>query len=243
MQIIKVHTTHSTNDFLKDHLRHNDAKNFTTIWAFHQTAGKGQRGNTWTSEAGKNLTFSILINFKLLKLQSQFLLNQAVSLAMLDVLKELIPQVQIKWPNDIMADEKKLAGILIENTIQGNFIKNSVVGIGLNVNQKEFDDKAPNAIAIIHFLDKEHELEKILIAIQKAIVHRMQQLENENPSQIYQEYLQNLMGWQIFRTYTLPNATSFEAKITGVSQDGKLILENKQQQIHEFAIKEVSCNL
>lgn len=240
MKTIKIHTTTSTNDVLKEMLRQNDVENFTCVWALHQTAGRGQRGNSWVTESGKNLTFSILIKLNSFNILKQFELNKLISLSILDVLKRYLPVVQLKWPNDILADRRKIAGILIENTIQGNLIKHSIVGIGLNVNQTEFDSSLSLATSMKKILEIELNLDDLLLEIQKSITIRINQLKNKNFILIDKEYTQNLYGWQEWKTYRTENKTLFEGKITGVSLEGKLMIENRDFKIKAFEMKEIS---
>jgi len=221
-------------------LRQNDVENFTCVWALHQTAGRGQRGNSWLTESGKNLTFSILIKLNSFNILKQFELNKLISLSILDVLKRYLPVVQLKWPNDILADHRKIAGILIENTIQGNLIKHSIVGIGLNVNQTEFDSSLSLATSMKKILEIELNLDDLLLEIQNSITIRINQLKNKNFILIDKEYTQNLYGWQEWKTYRTENKTLFEGKITGVSLEGKLMIENKDFIIKSFEMKEIS---
>lgn len=221
-------------------LRQNDVENFTCVWALHQTAGRGQRGNSWLTESGKNLTFSILIKLNSFNILKQFELNKLISLSILDVLKRYLPVVQLKWPNDILADHRKIAGILIENTIQGNLIKHSIVGIGLNVNQTEFDSSLSLATSMKKILEIELNLGDLLLEIQNSITIRINQLKNKNFILIDKEYTQNLYGWQEWKTYRTENKTLFEGKITGVSLEGKLMIENKDFIIKSFEMKEIS---
>lgn len=221
-------------------LRQNDVENFTSVWALHQTAGRGQRGNSWVTESGKNLTFSILIRLNSFNIFQQFELNQLISLSILDVLKRYLPFVQLKWPNDILADQKKIAGILIENTIQGNLIKHSIVGIGLNVNQTEFDSSLSHATSLKKILEIDFNLNYLLLEIQNSIHFRIEQFENNNYNIIDKEYTQNLFGWQEWKTFKTLDKSTFEGKIIGISQEGKLMLENKDASIKVFEMKEIS---
>lgn len=242
MSIIKIHTTTSTNDLLKEMSRQNDVDNFTIVWALHQTAGRGQRGNTWLDEDGKNLTFSLLIKLNDFEIQRQFELNQMISLAVLKVLKEYLPLVQIKWPNDIMADKKKIAGILIENTLHGNYITSSIIGIGLNVNQIEFDTILNNAISMKKITGIDYDLELVLNEILDSIQLTIKMLPS-NILLLKKEYLENLMGWQTYYSYSTANGKTFQAKISAISPEGKLILETTEIQILEFGFQEVKMVL
>jgi len=150
-QIPKIHyfdTLDSTNLKLKELTKNETLPELSVVMARKQTKGRGQLGNSWESEAGKNLTFSILIKPLFIQIHQQFCITQLVTLALMDILKPLYNNVSIKWPNDIYADNKKMGGILIENNIKGNNINESFIGIGLNLNQTIFKSNAPNPISL-----------------------------------------------------------------------------------------------
>lgn len=167
MRIIKLDAIESTNDFLKSLAADQHVQNFTVVTAETQTRGKGQMGSTWTSEPGKNLTMSILLHDVVGDLSKIFVLNAAVAIAVCDVLEADGLEVQIKWPNDIMAGDKKIGGILIENSINGNLVR-SVVGIGLNVNQTEFVD-LPRASSLAILTGKQWDRDLLLEQILERI--------------------------------------------------------------------------
>ena len=162
MNIIKLDAIDSTNDFLKDLSRSQITENFTTVIAKNQTNGKGQMGSTWNSEASKNLIMSVLIKDVLEDISQIFDLNVATALSVIQVLEEYnVPKLSIKWPNDIMSDNKKMCGILIENSFKSDNKIESVVGIGLNVNQKSFEN-LPKASSMSIVMDKEFDVYSIL---------------------------------------------------------------------------------
>lgn len=239
LEIHKYHTTTSTNDVLKEMARQNDARHFTTVWALHQTAGRGQRGNIWMTESGKNLTFSILIALDGFEVNRSFELNQMVSLAVRDVLSQYLPQVSIKWPNDILADAHKIAGILIENTIQGRFIKYSIIGIGLNVNQIHFEPELTKVTSLKKILQQDFDLEALLMEIGNALKMRILQLQNGQTSQIWQNYTDHLMGWKTYKKYINTQEEIFEAAIIGISNEGKIQLRTSESIIRYYDFKEV----
>ncbi len=139
MEIITLDSIDSTNDFLKDYNKTNELKNFTVVNALEQTNGRGQMGSNWISESGKNLTFSILIKKIKIKNADLFVLNLIVSNALFSVLnKNYIGNISLKWPNDVMIGNKKVAGVLIENLLKTNKEIDCIIGIGLNVNQEVF---------------------------------------------------------------------------------------------------------
>jgi BirA family biotin operon repressor/biotin-[acetyl-CoA-carboxylase] ligase len=150
--IIKIKEIDSTNHWLKEQSNKQFLDEGTTVVAEYQTAGKGPRGNRWDSEAGKNITCSLLLYPDFLPVKQHFLLSKVVALGIKDAAEQYIRPVHIKWPNDIYYQNRKIAGILIENEITGQTIGKSIVGIGLNVNQEQFSDAAPNAVSIKQIL-------------------------------------------------------------------------------------------
>ena len=157
-----LETLKSTNHYL-DNLEPTPAEG-RVIMTTNQTGGVGQQGNVWESEAGKNLTFSLLLKPTFLPIASRFMLTKAISIAILDFLKQELPdqEVYIKWPNDIYFKNKKIAGILIKNEIKGMMMGTSIIGIGLNVNQESFDENLPNPISMKMITGKDYDLEFIL---------------------------------------------------------------------------------
>src|SRR6476659_5800909 len=157
--LVKLHEVDSTNDYLKNLLSNSKPLiEGTVIMAEYQTAGRGQKGNVWKSEKGANLTFSILLRPSFFNVNQQFQFNKAVSLGISDVLIEILgKEAKIKWPNDVYFNNQKLGGILIENTIKGNFLKESIVGIGLNANKNQLLDK--DYLRRLFRLDESHQFE------------------------------------------------------------------------------------
>ncbi len=244
MRIRKLHTIDSTNSYLKDWARKELLENFTTVVANEQTQGRGQRGNYWLSEYSKNLTFSILIRLSDFEATKQFELNQAISLGVLHALKRNTPtnkhetlNLQIKWPNDIMADRKKIGGILIENTLQKKLIKHSVVGIGINVNQTHFPDTLPLASSLKNNTQKDFDLEKLLIAIILSIKEHCTALEKG--VSLEKKYLENLYLFDTIANYKDANNQVFEGKITGISPEGKLQICTTDNVNRSFGFKEI----
>jgi BirA family transcriptional regulator, biotin operon repressor / biotin---[acetyl-CoA-carboxylase] ligase len=238
-KIIKLVDLDSTNTYLQQLISNNekDIEGLVVV-AENQNKGRGQRGNDWNSEEGKNLTFSILLKSKLL-VQHQFLLSKVISLGILDFLNKLgIVNATIKWPNDVYIDKNKVAGILIENTIRENKIYNSIVGIGLNVNQINFNNKIKNPTSLIKelqgdILDLEELLGQLLFFIEK----RYLLLKTNKTSVINADYLKGLYGLGEYKNFNINN-TVVEAKIVGVSELGRFQLEINNR-VEEFDLKEV----
>ena len=144
LPIERIKETTSTNTYLAQLCKENKAKEYHTVIAEHQTAGRGQRGNTWESEAGKNLTFSTVLYPTALEVKNQFYLSMIASFSVIYALENYTDGFSIKWPNDIYWKNKKIGGILIENELEGGYIVQSIIGIGLNINQKELHSSAPH---------------------------------------------------------------------------------------------------
>ena len=155
MKLIKINATNSTSSFLKELAQNSSLSEVTIAVANNQTSGRGQMNNSWISEPYKNLTFSLFTPLKKIRIEHQIYLNFAVSLAIYDTLCTCeVPNLYIKWPNDIMSDNKKICGILIENTFSHSLIKNTIIGIGLNVNQEKFHESLVNASSLKNILKK-----------------------------------------------------------------------------------------
>ena len=184
--LITLKEVDSTNTFLKDALsKSTPFLDGSVIMADRQLAGRGQSGNSWISEAGKNLTFSVLLNPVFLAIERQFDLNMAVSLALNDFFnKYKIQSATIKWPNDSYINNKKVAGILIENILQGNKIKHAIIGIGLNVNQDNFPANLKNVTSLKQALHQDYNLMQILGEICAFIEARYLQLKAGNIDRI-----------------------------------------------------------
>lgn len=210
------------------------------IVANEQTEARGQRGTKWLSEKGKNLTFSMFVQLNQFPLSNHFELNQAVSIGLLTALKKYLPNLRIKWPNDILADSKKIAGILIENTVSKNKIKHSIVGIGLNVNQTKFSEAIPNASSIKILLDKILDLDILLQEIIDSIKKQIALLENNKGNILESNYLKNLYLYKQNTTFRDKNNKEFIGKITGLTPSGRLQIEMQNTEILDFGYKEIS---
>lgn len=241
MKIIKLDAIDSTNSFLKDLGRTSVLQNFTTVTTKQQLKGRGQQTGSWVSERGKNLTFSTYVSFLALETNSHKYLNFAVSLAVLEALKYLrIPNLQIKWPNDILAGNDKIAGILIENTLKEQKIQAAIIGIGLNVNQESFPVFSRKATSIKNCLQKETDLEDTLQLLLKHLQSKLALL-NEGQYQLLEaQFLDCLYKKNVPTTFKDRENVLFMGMIQGVSPEGKLQILLKDDSIQEFGIKEVS---
>lgn len=239
MNIIKLDAIDSTNDYLKKLSRNERVQNFTVVTTDNQTKGKGQMGSVWKSEIGKNLTMSILIKEILVNTKQIFDLNIAISLSIIQVLQDYgIPKLTIKWPNDIMSDTKKIGGILIENSFKTDNKIESIVGIGLNVNQKDFID-LPKASSLHLISNLQYDLEELILKIYGQIKSNCSTLLDNKTLILWENYHQNLFKKGIPVPFQIENGTKFMGIIQGVTNQGKLELILEDDSIQTFGIKEI----
>jgi BirA family transcriptional regulator, biotin operon repressor / biotin---[acetyl-CoA-carboxylase] ligase len=234
--IEKVSSTNTHSTFL---LRKGKVQEGTIVHTNFQTAGRGQPGNTWESQYGKNLLFSIILYPVNIMAEKQFIISKMISLGICDYLSGIIPDVKIKWPNDIYVRSDKIAGILIENSIIKNEIENTVAGIGLNVNQDKFSKGAPNATSVKKLTGRELDLEVCLTEISKSIDLRYKQMLHEKNSLIDEDYLSSLYRFGEFHEFSDSNGI-FDGKIIAVTGTGRLQIEDRRGRIYEYGFKEVN---
>lgn len=240
MQIIKLNATDSTNKYLKDLLNSESLEDFTVVMAGEQLSGRGQLGTTWESEAGKNLTFSVLKKTDKMHFPNLFMLNICVSLAINAALRKLnVPDLMIKWPNDILSGTSKICGILIENMLAGNRIHASVIGIGLNVNQMVFN-KMPKVSSLKILLGNTISLDDLLNSILEELKMVFDRYEHEGTLELRKEYDQLLFRKDKPSTFKNREDEMFMGFIRGISQEGKLIVELEDEYPREFNLKEIS---
>lgn len=221
---------------LKEKVKTETLPEFFVVRTAFQTVGKGQAGNSWESQRGKNLLFSILLFPHHIAIHEQFIISQTVSVAIVRILKQYGIESSVKWPNDIYVGDKKLGGILIENSLRGNLIDYSIIGIGLNINQFEFKSDAPNPVSTFNILHKKINLKSISSEI---IVELKQLYLQTDATQIKSEYLQSLYRKTGFFRYKIPNAEVFDAEIHTIGNDGQLWLKKRSGEIVGFYFKEV----
>ena len=197
------------------------------VVAVEQTAGRGQRGNTWSSKAGENLTFSLVWEADFLAAREQFLLSEAVALALVDTLAGYGIEATIKWPNDIYVGHKKICGILIEHDlgIAGRLAR-TIVGIGLNVNQTEWDESIPNPTSIALLTGEWRGTNDVFGDLYEALERRFEQLKNA-PDSVQTDYLARLYRLNKPSTYALPDGKQFRGTIRDVRPTGELIVEHE----------------
>jgi BirA family biotin operon repressor/biotin-[acetyl-CoA-carboxylase] ligase len=240
MNIIKLDAIGSTNTFLKELVASDAIENYTVVCADSQLEGRGQMGSKWISEPFKNLLFSVLVRFDSFKTLDSFYLNYSVSLAIVNVLKKYnLPKLNIKWPNDILADSNKLAGVLIENSLRSNCIKHTIIGIGLNVNQVSFDTDLKNVKSLKSFIGKEINKEQLLKELVYELKSEIENCKPENFESIKQRYLSVLYKKEIPTMFKDSEDLVFLGRIINVSDSGKLQIELEDSSIREFGIKEI----
>jgi BirA family biotin operon repressor/biotin-[acetyl-CoA-carboxylase] ligase len=238
MRTIKVSATDSTNVFLRELHRRNIFFENLCLVAQNQTKGRGQRGAGWDSEPGKNLTFSLLLQGLQLPAQQHFKLNAAVSLALVAVLAELqIENLSVKWPNDILSGNCKIAGILVENVLKNGNIKDSVVGIGLNVNQENFSG-LPKAASLKSITGKDFDLEVLLKKLSTEIESKVFDYKNRKIEEVLEKYHQHLFRMGKVSDFELSSGEKIQGEIIGVSEEGKLLVDTEKGK-KEFLLKEV----
>ena len=214
-KIIRLESVDSTNNYTANLIKASDVTHGSVILAVEQTAGRGQRNAEWLVKPGENLTFSLYIDEVKLSVSEQFKITQLVSLAICDLLKKYSIIAKIKWPNDIYVDSKKIAGVLIENQLQGESIKSSIIGIGLNVNQTLFEgfDATSLKLCTGNFVN----IEEVLF----GFIHSFNQLI-DCTTNVEEEYLKRMYLINKKTLFLNPEGNTFRGEIIGVSPTGKL---------------------
>jgi len=207
----------------------------TVIITDDQTNGRGQMGNIWEAEPGQNLTFSVIYKTDFIDASSQFILNMAVSVAIHKTLTAFLDKVFIKWPNDILSDGKKVGGILIENTVQGKNLNYSVIGIGINVNQRKFN--SPTASSLSSLMEQDFDLDTVLDKLLTELDRKVMELSDPSNMQVIRFlYLKNLYNRGILSHFQSANLT--QGTIKGVDEMGRLMVESNGE-IYYFNNKEI----
>lgn len=242
MSKIKWHRSDSigsTNTYLRELGGGDPDYDYEVAVADFQTAGRGQKGNTWESEQGKNLLFSILAHPHNIKVRDQFYISEAIALAVSDSViaaagPEYAPYFSVKWSNDIYYKDYKMAGILIENTLQGDRIMDTVVGVGLDVNQEVFLSDAPNPVSLKNITGKDYDRDKLLADIIDRFIGYMELSEQQRHKvdKLYRERLYRREGYHKFRDAN----GCFEACIEGIQPNGCLMLQtiDGEHRVYEF---------
>ena len=233
--IYRIPETTSTNDDARDpRYRHGDV-----VWAERQTAGRGQRGHTWTSPEGVNLTFSLVLEPHFLPVEEQFVLSQVIALALTDTFDRFGIETRIKWTNDIYAGDRKLVGMLIEHSLADGRLARTIAGIGINVNQQTFDPALPNPVSMAQAAGRSFEREAVLETFCNCCRQRYAQLERGDSEAIRRDYRERMYRLGERHPFRLPDGTPFEATIEGVRPTGELLLRHTDGSLHGYLFRQV----
>ncbi len=233
---VRLEETESTNSYLKDLLNTEQLEEGSVVISDFQTAGRGQAGNSWYSGKGENLLFSLLIYPTEIAANEQFIISRIISLAIKNTLDRFTDDIRIKWPNDIYWKDKKIAGILIENSLQGKVIENSVIGVGLNLNQQIFPIELPNPVSLRQITANEYDKEYVLDLLLKEFFQLYRSLQRGEKQVIEDEYMLDLYRKNDYYWYEDKNGR-FQAKIDNILQSGHLVLrtlESNEERIYAF---------
>ena len=210
------------------------------IVAKKQLQGRGQRGTTWEAEEGKNLTFSVFLPRPGIDPAHQFLLSATVAISLISALEKFdLPRLRIKWPNDILSANQKIAGILIENILAEGKVMGSIIGVGLNVNQEEFKD-LPQAGSMKTVTKKDFDRDEVLQVVLQDLEMAFRDLAEENSAEILNSYQKHLFRRLVPSTFKKPDGKLFTGMIKGVTPTGKLLVQTEEEVTAEFDLKEVS---
>lgn len=235
---IHLNETDSTNTYVKELLHAGiDLPEVTLVDAEFQTGGRGQVGNTWESRKGENLTFSLLCHPTSIRADRQFVLSQAIALAVQQTLLGFIDGVTVKWPNDIYWQDKKICGILIECTLSGMTVKDCIIGVGLNVNQTEFVSDAPNPVSLAQVVGLTFNRKAVLDAVCDKFLHYYAKVQDGES--LDDEYTANLYRREGLYPYAEPGCEPFLAEFAGIKPTGHILLKDDTGTMHEYEFKEV----
>jgi len=236
--LIKLDTVDSTNNYAINLLRNENATEGTVILADFQSLGKGQGGNKWLSDKNQNLLFSIILKPDFLKASKQFYLSMCISNGVAGHVESVAGNAKIKWPNDLLLNNKKVAGILIENTIMKDMLSTSVAGIGLNVNQQQFPESLPEAVSLALATGKQYNLAGLLAGLLEQIENALEPLYRGNYATIRTFYLNRLYRLAEWARYS-DEAGIFEGRINDVAESGELIIEKRIGKSFRYSFKEL----
>lgn len=229
----------STNDYAIKFSSKSKPSEGTVISTYKQAQGMGQAGSKWESEPDKNISMSLILHPKFMVARDQFILNQAISLGVLDFVKNYISSsAKIKWSNDIYISDKKVAGILIQNTLVSRNIQSCIIGVGININQTIFKSDAPNPTSLKLEMGIDFDLDELLEMLCWFIEKRYLQLMANSFEKIKVEYLDNLYRYMEDALYQIPDGQVFRGRIIGIEEFGKLIIESKNG-IQSFDTKQI----
>lgn len=227
--VIKIEKADSSNNVAINLAKNNDTIEGTIVWVLNQTNGKGQGSKKWHSNTNENLTFSIIFKPSFLPIEHQFLISKMAAVAVCKVISCFCTNTFIKWPNDIYINNKKIGGILIENSIQGHNMYISVIGIGINVNQKTFPANIPNPTSLFIENNQKYELQNLLSLVQQSIIEEYEKLKSGH-YQAIESYYDRMLYKKNQTTRILHNKKEINACVMYVDSAGflHLLIENKE---------------
>ena len=235
---IRILKTTSTNCYMQQLSNTEKLAEGSIVVTDNQTQGRGQASNAWESAPEANLTFSIILYPLLVKASEQFILSKVISLAVYDFISDFVSAgVSVKWPNDVYVDDKKIAGILIENFVTGEYLTKTIAGIGVNINQQQFESDAPNPVSLFQLTGKIYDLEDCLKALHERIANRYY-IVMEDAEKINSDYLQHLYRFGKMNSYRA-DGVSFDAIITGINRYGMLELTTANNERKAFGFREI----
>ena len=242
MKMIKLDAIDSTNSYLKKLLLKENINDFTVVVSKHQTNGRGRNGNLWANKPSLNLAFSVYKRFINFSVNEKFMLNILSSVSVYEVLKKYkLNNLTIKWPNDIMTENKKIAGILIENSVRGNKINHSVIGVGININQSQFLD-LPNATSVFLESGKKHSVEKIAVEVKDTIKKNCTNFKIRE-TELNEFYNSVLYKRNVTTDFTTVDAKKIQGTIIGVKKEGTLSLKQKNHKVFEYAENQIKMKI
>lgn len=237
--IIYLKEVDSTNNYLRRY-EPAEGEQLTVVWTDFQTAGRGCGTNTWESEVGKNLTFSVLVRPSCVPAREQFILSMANAVALKRTLDAYVDDILIKWPNDIYWHDRKICGTLIETTLRRSFVRDCIVGTGLNVNQQLFVSDAPNPVSLCQILGHEVDRDEVLHRVIAETENAMRQVEQGEWETLRAVYRSSLYRLGEVHAYRLPDGTQGRFLMEDVENDGHLLLRSEDNgQCSRFGFKEV----
>ena len=235
--VMDFESVDSTNNYMKSKLVSNRLKDGLLVRTKKQHSGRGQQGNVWESGVDENLLFSFVVYPSFLNIERQFVLSKAISLAVVDFVSQYAENVCVKWPNDIYVNDKKIAGILIENTIKGLKISSSVIGVGININQENFSKDLPNPVSLAMLCKKEFDNNELMASLIEKLNVWYNKLLLKQEKLIDKQYIDKLYRFNELHDYIV-DGEIITAKITGIDADGRLIVKIGDGQ-RKFAFKEI----
>ncbi|WP_104734557.1 biotin--[acetyl-CoA-carboxylase] ligase [Hanstruepera ponticola] len=240
MHIIKLDAIDSTNSYLRQLSSTKPLKDYTIVMSDYQTKGRGQVGTNWESESGKNLMVSMFKDVSFLELKSHFYISMVVSLAIIKTLQQFsITKLSIKWPNDILSEDKKLCGVLIENVVKQDLLRATIIGIGLNVNQTQFDN-LPRASSLKLLSGQHYDINEVLFGLITNIKHYFKILKAKAFDKLKTEYESHLFRKDKPSTFSDTEGNLFSGYIKQVTDSGCLQLLLEDNVLAEFNLKEIT---